>query len=96
MKFKNIFVVFYSLLLISCSDTIEGPEQNPTKGEIVINNYLHVTEFEGQYYEEIPITLEAVALDGYTFKGWTGDIESTDSVIEIILSHNMVIYPIFE
>jgi len=45
MKFKNIFVVLYSLFLISCSDNIEGPEQNPTKGEIVLD-----TKFEDGKY----------------------------------------------
>ncbi len=42
MKFNNIIIVFYSLFLVSCSDkTIEGPEQNPTIGEVVLD-----TKFE--------------------------------------------------
>lgn len=53
MKLKNIIIVFYPLFLISCSDkTIEGPEQNPTTGEVVLDTKYEDGKFSAFSFSE--------------------------------------------
>lgn len=65
-------------------------------GEIVINNCIHVTSFSGRYYEEAPITLEAVPLTGYVFTGWSGDLESSEPMITLSLEADMTVTANFD
>lgn len=39
--------------------------------------------WSGDYFTDYSITLTAIAIDGYTFAGWSGDIESPDPTISI-------------
>jgi len=57
----------------------------PEKGHIIINNNLkvRVNEWSGDYFEDIPITLRAVAEEGYEFSHWSGDIDSSEIEIQI-------------
>ena len=57
----------------------------PEKGHIIINNNLKVqlNEWSGDYFEDIPVTLRAVAEEGYEFSHWSGDIDSFDFEIQI-------------
>ena len=46
--------------------------------------------WEGEYFIDFPITLEANPLEGYRFAGWSGDIESDDLCITIDMSQGDV------
>ena len=62
--------------------------QTPTYGYVRLNNNLIIQEedWEGDYFEEVPITLKAVAESGYEFSHWSGESDSTDSEIELSIS----------
>lgn len=42
--------------------------------------------WEGEYFVDFPITIEAIPFDGYEFAGWSGDIESEDLRITVDMS----------
>lgn len=52
--------------------------------------------WSGDYFKSIPVTLEAIALPGYKFSHWEGDLESNDQKIIINPSHNFSVKAIFE
>ena len=60
----------------------------PEFGFIRVNNNLKIQEqaWNGDYFEEVPITLKAVPEFGYSFSHWSGATDSTDE--EIILDIN--------
>ena len=60
----------------------------PEFGFIRVNNNLKIQElaWNGDYFEEVPITLKAVPEFGYAFSHWSGANNSTDE--EIILDIN--------
>ncbi len=45
----------------------------------------------GQYFHNVPVTLKAVALPGYTFSHWSGDVSGTNPVIEVTATSDMQI-----
>jgi hypothetical protein len=45
----------------------------------------------GDYFNGVPVTLEAKAKPGYTFSNWSGDVSSTNSVITITPNGDMQI-----
>ena len=55
-------------------------------GQIIINDHLRISEkpFEGIYFENIPISIQAVANAGYRFSHWEG-IESTGDLRTLTL-----------
>lgn len=50
----------------------------------------------GKYFHGIPITLEAVALPGYAFSHWSGDVSGTDPIIEVTPTSDMQIQANFD
>ncbi|GHB40958.1 hypothetical protein GCM10008106_22600 [Mongoliitalea lutea] len=42
----------------------------------------------GTYFNELPVTLTAIPLEGYTFSHWSGAIESTESSITLNLNED--------
>ena len=68
-------------------------EINDTSAGSVIVNTANITFDEncswcGEYYTDYPITLTAVANDGYRFVGWEKDSSSESSNIELTLDDN--------
>ena len=49
----------------------------------------------GTYFEDYPVTLTAVPESGKTFKGWSGDVDSTEKTITVTLSQAMNIQASF-
>ncbi len=39
----------------------------------------------GQYYTDYPVTVTAVAHEGYEFAGWEGSVESEEATLEVVL-----------
>ena len=63
---------------------------NPERGYIKVNNNLRIQEEQwgGDYFEDVPILLKAIAESGYEFSHWSGLIDSTDPEIEINLTNS--------
>ena len=58
---------------------------DPSMGYIRLNNHLKIQddEWSGDYFQDIPITLKAIAESGYEFSHWSGLVESTNSEIVV-------------
>jgi len=54
------------------------------------------TPWEGIYFKDIPIKVEAIPKSGYKFVGWEEGIASQEDIVEINLSRDMYIRAIFE
>lgn len=54
------------------------------------------TSFSGQWLMNIPLKLEAIPKNGRQFLRWQGDINSEESIIELILKTNTQLEAIFE
>lgn len=63
-------------------NTIEVKEETPGVSQ---NPYPWV----GKYFEAIPVTLEAIAMPGYEFSHWSGDVTGTDNMLTVTPSTNM-------
>lgn len=50
----------------------------------------------GDYFRGVPVKVQAVALPGYKFSHWVGDIESTDAEITLNQNHDINIKAVFE
>ena len=62
----------------------------PEFGFIRVNNNLKIQElaWNGDYFEEVPITLKAVPEFGYTFSHWSGANNSTDEEITLDINND--------
>jgi len=71
-----------------------------TAGYIQLNSItpdLSAGDWCGQYYTDYPVTVTAVANDGYVFKGWEGSVQSGEESLEVTLSTGGIsLYAIFE
>ena len=64
------------------------------EGKIRVNSIIPTLKngsWKGKYMSDIPITLSVVDSYSNSFKGWTGDIESTEKIITVNLSKVMKI-----
>lgn len=52
--------------------------------------------WSGDYFIGVPVKLSAVALPGYKFSHWTGDIESSDAELTINATDDLNITAVFE
>lgn len=52
--------------------------------------------WNGKYFTDYPITITAIPSDGYSFSGWTGDVESSDTTITVPLSQAVNIQAVFD
>lgn len=57
-------------------NTIEVKEETPGVSQ---NPYPWI----GKYFEAIPVTLEAIALPGYEFSHWSGDVTGTSEILTV-------------
>ncbi|MAU31282.1 MAG: hypothetical protein CMC36_05180 [Flavobacteriaceae bacterium] len=67
--------------------------ETPQLGYIFLNNNLTIQddEWSGDYFEDVPITLKAIAESASEFSHWSGDINSTESEIEVNVTGNFEI-----
>jgi len=67
--------------------------QNPEMGYIIINENLKIQQnsWRGDYFKDVPITLKAIAESGSEFSHWSGDVNSTESEIEVNVTENFQI-----
>jgi len=74
------------------SITINTIDIKETTPGVTANPY----PWTGQYFHEIPVILEAVAMPGFVFSHWTGDVSSTDAMIEVTPTSDMQIQANFD
>ena len=72
---------------LSSMQTIHTELAQPDFGYIQLNSLqLRDSSWSGIYFEGVPIQLTAVAIPGYRFEKWTGDITSTETSISLDLT----------
>ena len=69
-----------------------------SEGFVNVNDNLNIQEdsWTGDYFETVPIQLKAIARQGYEFSHWSGDLSSTDEIVEISLEDAFEITPNFK
>ncbi|MEM9545590.1 MAG: CotH kinase family protein [Bacteroidota bacterium] len=69
----------------------------PSAGYIQLNSLtIEDSNWQGDYFETVPIKITAVARPGYTFSHWEGDSNSSDPVLVIDMQSNMNLNAVFE
>jgi hypothetical protein len=63
-------------------------------GSIEVNGAL--LDWEGVYFQGIPVMLTAVPMPGYRFAGWSGDREGAEASLTLRLSGDLTLTPVFE
>ncbi|MGS4344831.1 CotH kinase family protein [Myroides odoratus] len=53
-------------------------------------------KWQGEYFKTIPVTVEAIALPGYRFVRWEGDVQTTNPKLTINPSGNFKVKAIFK
>ena len=74
------------------SVTINTIDIKPSTPGVTQNPYPWI----GQYFHNIPVTLEAVALPGHSFSHWSGDVSGTNPVLAITPTSDMQIQANFD
>jgi len=66
-------------------------------GSVQVNS-IHVAEsqWEGYYFESVPIKVKALPAPGYKFAYWTGSIESGSSELILNMNSDLTLIPHFE
>ena len=69
-----------------------------TEGFVNVNDNLNIQEdtWTGDYFETVPIQLKAIPRQGYEFSHWSGDLSSTDEIVQISLEDVFEITPNFK
>lgn len=67
-----------------------------SRGRISVNSLLlSQKQWEGSYFNSVPITLTAMPNDGFRFSHWEGDIEAETSEIQIVSTDDIFVKAIF-
>ena len=76
---------------------LEVKLSDPDAGYVVVNSLqLSSEEWRGVYFNEIPISLRAVANEGYRFSHWNSDTSFVNSSVVLDPSDDVIMSPIFE
>ncbi len=76
--------------------TIDIKDTN--EGFVKINNRLSIQQnlWTGDYFETVPIQIEAIPASGYRFLHWEGDNFSGSALIDVDMQNPMTLTPVFE
>lgn len=71
--------------------------EDPTEGYVLINDRLNIedTEWKGDYFEDVPIKVRAIARPGHVFSHWAGVLSSTEEELQFDLKNNILLIPVF-
>ena len=65
---------------ISKTLTIQTENSHPNRGDIKLNSLIiREAVWSGLYFNNVPITIKAVAREGYRFSHWSGSVDSQES-----------------
>ncbi len=77
--------------------TLSLDVNNSDFGEVKLNTLnLNSFPWSGNYFQGVPITLEAIPKPGYKFVGWSGSITSSDRIITYTPTESNYISALFE
>lgn len=79
-------------------ETVSIRTTSPLGGTINVNtSQIDLTDgcWEGRYFTDYPITVTAVAKDGYEFIGWKGDAEGTSNTITLPVDGGLTLEAVF-
>ncbi len=87
---------YFSLPALMKNITIKN--NSISKGYVKVNDNLKIksSQWSGEYFESVPIQLEAIAETGFEFSHWSGASSSTNPKIEIDLTQNKELTPHFK
>lgn len=69
---------------------------DPAEGVVVINSLTtNSPNWQGNYFEGVPVTLTAQPNPGYTFSHWQGASDVKTAKVELLLDQATVIWPVF-
>ncbi|MGB0449138.1 MAG: CotH kinase family protein, partial [Porticoccaceae bacterium] len=69
---------------------------NTTAGSVELNSLqLTSASWQGEYFDNIPVSLTAVPNEGYVFSHWQGDIDNPNNSIELNRSSNTSLEAVF-
>lgn len=81
-------------------ETLHLGINDPDAGRIRLNTILpdlSQGDWSGNYYTDFPVTVAAIAEEGYVFKGWSGSVSSTEESLEVSLrTGGASLYAVFE
>jgi hypothetical protein len=83
LNVSDVNAGYVNISTIDIKESTPGVQQNPYP-------------WTGQYFHSIPVTLKAIALPGYTFSHWSGDVSGTNSTIEVTATADMQIQANFD
>ena len=71
--------------------------RDTAQGYVRLNDHLdlQVPTWQGDYFEDVPIHVEAIPKPGYVFSHWSGGISSTTARVEINLKSTTTLIPNF-
>ncbi|TYQ15278.1 UNVERIFIED_CONTAM: Fn3 domain-containing protein [Acetivibrio alkalicellulosi] len=87
-----------SEITLNVSDTSKGYIKI---NSIDINDGSHGIEspvypWNGTYFNNVPINITAIPMEGYNFVRWEGSIQETDETISILLNRDITLKAVFE
>lgn len=86
-QYRYEYIVPYMAEAMELCGSLEAVGLKTTKGGSIVLNTIEpdmsLGEWSGSYYTDYPITVTAVAEEGYCFAGWQGDCESMQETIEV-------------
>ena len=69
----------------------------PNYGKVKINSVMvEQSNWSGVYFNDVPITIEAIPAHGYKFVGWSGASTSTSNIITLSLTNDVSLTANFE
>lgn len=70
--------------------------EDPSQGQVQVSSLtIREADWSGDYFEEVPFTVKAIAAPGYSFSHWSGGSTATDSAIEMEMKSAMELTPHF-
>ena len=79
-------------------ETVSITTQQPKMGHVIVNtSQIDLTNcsWTGEYFTDYPVTITAVANDGYEFLGWKGDADTSENTITIPVDGGIVLEAMF-
>jgi len=71
-------------------------DQNIEHGTVAITDFTIEEEtWEGSFFNNIPLNIEAKPKEGFTFSNWEGDLNSTENPLTILVSENFDLTPVY-
>ena len=102
-KNRKEYIVPYMAEKFGLKGTLENVTlkvNNPDFGQVKINSAIldaNKGEWTGKYYTDYKVKLQAIEKEGYTFVGWSGDVESDEKIIELdVKKGGVTVEAIFE